>query len=37
MKIAKSKRQIFGKNHPFFSFQFDICNLQFIFADSSNG
>jgi hypothetical protein len=25
--------QIFRKNHRFFNFQFDICNLQFILVD----
>jgi len=35
MKIAKCKFS--EKNHLFFNFQFDICNLQFILADISSG
>jgi len=37
MKIAKCKVQNFRKNHPFFNFQFDICDFQFILADFSSG
>jgi len=37
MKSANCKMQNFRKIHPFFIFQFDIFDLQFILADFSNG